>query len=143
MKCKIKTFNYDFFSGAMPVKDVVTSVLPTSPREMAVSSGPSMSAPNPTMVVTIRKIPVSIRHNGKVKDFAIAETKTVVELYNEIRNLSKCSAPFVVSSFSSDNVDLSAMLKSISIDTSKLEPCKITMTCSDPVCQENFNSEML
>ena len=129
----------------MPVKEMVTTVLPTprsSPIEIPASSGQRSSEVPATVIRTVRKIPISIHHMGKVKDFAIAETKTVIELYNEIRNLSKCSAPFVVSSFSS-NVDLSAMLKSLSIDTSKLEPCKVTMTCSDPVCQQNFNSETL
>ena len=116
------------------MKEMVTSVLPTRSNEITASSGPSVDKVE--VVSTVRKIPISIRHNGKVKDFSIAETKTVVELFNEIRNLSKCSAPFVASSFSVNEVDLSTMLKSLSIDTSKLEPCKVTMTCSDPVCQQ-------
>ena len=101
----------------MPVKDIVTAVLPTprsSSIEIPASSGQTSSGVPATVIKTVRKIPISIHHNGKIKDFSIAETKTVVELYNEIRNLSKCSAPFVVSSFPSQ-VDLSAMLKSLLI----------------------------
>ena len=109
----------------MPVKEVVTMELPTRRIEMtsSVSSGPSTNEvkvpPSPAIKVTIRKIPVSIHHNGKVQNFAIAESKTVVELFNEIRRLSNCKAPFVVPSFSS-NVSESASLKSLSIDTSNL-----------------------
>ena len=50
----------------------------------------------------IRKIPIAIHHKEKVKNFVIPDTKTVMDLYNEILRLSNCRAPFEISSFSSN-----------------------------------------
>ena len=90
-----------------------------------------------------RKIPISLKHNGKEKHFQILETKMVQDLYMEIKRIGKCKAPFVISTIQNPDVLLknakTTELKSLNLPSENA----VYFRCFDKECQTKFNSEML
>ena len=123
------------FSDALPQKEIVTNELPEQRYESPGSSTATIPA---SVTVTVRKIPFSLRHNGKSKDFSFLETKTVRDLYIEIGRLKgACNAGFTTP-FSSD-INGAVVLKTLNLPSVN----KIVLHCFDEFCHQNFNSEML
>ena len=122
------------FSGAEPVQETVTEVLPT---KLETTISPAI------VMVTERKFPISIRHLGKSKDFMFAESKSIGDLHDEIRRLSApCKAVFTIEGIPKD-VALTNALKVFNIQLPDLTPLKVVLNCTDKQCHEQFNSEML
>jgi len=90
-----------------------------------------------------RKIPISLKHNGKEKHFQILETKMVQDLYMEIKRIGKCKAPFVISTIQNPEVLLknakTTELKTLNLPSENA----VYFRCFDKECQTKFNSEML
>ena len=124
--------------GAIPVKEIVTMVLPTN-------TGQSSTSPAPVAILTYteRKVPISIKHMGKSKDFTFLETKSIGDLRAEIRRLSApCTAAFEIAGIPAD-VALTNALKIFSIKLPDLSPLKVILQCADKNCHERFNSGMI
>ena len=121
----------------MPVKEVVTDELPTN-------SGSSTNTAVPMAIVTVteRKIPISLKHMGKSKDFTFLETKTIGDLHTEIRRLSTCTSMITIEGIPKD-VALTNPLKVFNIKLPDLTPLKVVLNCTDKQCHQQFNSEML
>ena len=111
--------------------------LPGSSQPQTDSGGTSNVIPM-SVTVSVRKIPFSLKHKGKSKNFSFAETKTVGELYQEIGRLrGTCIAAFTTP-FPAD-VSTVVVLKTLSLPSAN----DIVLLCSDNECHQHFNSEML
>ena len=145
-------------TGVSPVYEIVTDEIPsassmpsTSPQtnEISTETIPVTSKAAPptdtqSKIVIFKTLPFSISHNGKIKQFNFSENKSVAELGNEIRKLSKCKGDFKISFIPLD-LDTLVVLKTIPLlsSNSQSRPIRIVMNCSDALCQQNFESEFL
>ena len=68
--------------------------------------------------------------------FTFPDTKTLKELFEEIKRLSKCSGGIFVSSIRRDISD-TVVLKTLDLPSVN----KVTMKCDDPVCHQQFNKK--
>ena len=125
----------------------MTPVLPTgalSPQASPskVPPSPSKISPSPSkgfsMLTLGRKLPITIHHKEKTMHFTFPDTKTLKELFEEIKRLSKCSGGIFVSSIRRDISD-TVVLKTLDLPSVN----KVTMKCDDPVCHQQFNNQMM
>ena len=151
---------YFYFSDAIPTKEEITkeSDIPqfnkgngttktTTTAESSSNSGADQNSASTKSFFRIsmgaRKIPISLKHNGKEKHFQILETKMVQDLYMEIKRIGKCKAPFVISTIQNPEVLLknakTTELKTLNLPSENA----VYFRCFDKECQTKFNSEML
>ena len=85
-----------------------------------------------------RKLPITVVHNEKSLHFTFPDTKTLKELHEEIKRLSKCSGGIFISSIRRD-IAGTVVLKTLDLPSVN----KVTLNCDDPACHQQFNSQML
>ena len=107
-----------------------------------VSASPSKVSPSPSKGFSLltlgRKLPITVVHNEKSLHFTFPDTKTLKELHEEIKRLSKCSGGIFISSIRRD-IAGTVVLKTLDLPSVN----KVTLNCDDPACHQQFNSQML
>ena len=150
--------NHKFFlTDAIPSVQILTPDLPTGllspqPSPTKGPAGPSkifQSPSKPFSTLTLgRKIPITIYHkiegddffayNEKNIHFNFLDTRTLKELYEEIKRLSKCSGAISISSIRRD-IAHTVVLKTLDLPSVN----KVNLKCNDQACHQQFNSQMI